>query len=105
MLAALLGATEAGRVFLSQVANVVVVSRCGCGCRTVDLRQPPGSEPLTGPSKVVASAAATSPDGVPLDLSAHVREGEVAELEIYASDGSENFNLPAVEDVELWAAV
>src|SRR5438105_3335586 len=85
LLSALLGATEAGRAFLSQVAKVVVVSRCGCGCRTLDLRLPPGSEALTGPSKVVASAPATSPDGVPLDLSVHVREGEIAELEIYAS--------------------
>src|SRR5258708_6307162 len=88
LLSALLAATEAGRAYLSQVADVVVVGRCGCGCRTIDLRLPPGSSALTGPSQIVASAPATSPDGVPLDLSVHVREGELAELEIYASDAS-----------------
>jgi hypothetical protein len=105
LLRALLGATEAGRAYLPQADSVRVVSHCGCGCRTIDLSPSGAKEAHTGPSTVVASAPATSPEGVPLDLLVHVRDGVLAELEIYAQDASEKFSLPLLAELELWHAV
>jgi len=104
ILVALLEATEAGRERLGQSVALRVVGRCTCGCRTIALSAAGIPRP-GGASRVVASAPATSPEGVPLDLLVHVRDGEIAELEIYAQDASENFSLPAIDELELWNAV
>jgi hypothetical protein len=46
LLLALLATTEAGRADLSQVSDVAVVRRCGCGCRTVENFELPTVEQL-----------------------------------------------------------
>ena len=66
----------------------MVVSRCGCGCPTIDLSVDGSTTPSHGPSEIVADFYGNSPEGVPICVLVHVRDGKLSELEVYSADGS-----------------
>jgi len=64
---------------LSQVRTLRVVSRCGCGCASVDFEAPTGDQL---PS-IVADAVAAGPNGEQLGLIVWAWEGRISGLEVY----------------------
>ena len=86
--------------FTSQVSQIKVVSRCACGCPTIDLAVGDEQEHAMGPSTVLADAIGYSPEGVKVDVILHAREGQLSELEVVSHDDTTTFTLPKPE--ALW---
>ena len=85
--------------YKSQIDSLRVVSRCGCGCPTVDFALHSGHK--MGASEVVAEAGGQSPEGVSVGVILHARDGELSELEIYSTQGEDvAFHLPLPESLE-----
>lgn len=78
-----------------QIVKLRVISRCGCGCPTIDFAI--GATLRTGPSYIVAEAEGTS-EGVLVGVIVHIREEEISELEVYdVAGGNKPFGLPPPE--------
>jgi hypothetical protein len=83
-----------------QISDLRVVSRCGCGCPTVDFALGTGRK--DGPSNIIADAEGTSSEGVRVGVIVHVRETEISELEVFSLSGEKNVSLPRLESLVLW---
>jgi hypothetical protein len=87
--------------YRAQVPKLRVVSRCACGCPTIDFAI--GTTRRDGPSHIIADAEGSSPEGVRVGVIVHVREGEISELEVYSVTGEKNaFSLPKPESLVPW---
>jgi hypothetical protein len=85
--------------YRSQVDNVHVVAKCGCGCPTVDLALQSGRK--YGASKILAEAGGRSPEGISIAVTLHAREGELSELEVYSTEELDvPFSLPLPDSLE-----
>jgi hypothetical protein len=95
--------TRHADAFAGQVPRVSVVSRCSCGCPTLDLAVDGRTASPGSPSTILAGAAGVSPEGVPFEIILHGREGMLSELEVYAPAGADGpFTLPGVEGIEFF---
>jgi len=87
--------------YRAQIPKLRVVSRCRCGCPTIDFAI--GTTTREGPSHIIADAQGSSPEGVRVGVIVHVREGEISELEVYSVTGEKNvFSLPKPESLVPW---
>jgi hypothetical protein len=86
--------------YLPQIPKLRVVTKCGCGCPTVDFAL--GGDRKDGPSRIIADGEGTSPEGVRVGVCVHVREGEISELEVYSCYGEANFRLPEIASLIMW---
>jgi len=84
--------------FIEQIGKTKVVSKCSCGCPTVDL-QVEGYE--SKPVRFVLSAEGFSPEGIAVGVILHVRNGLVSELEVYSQDGTKVFGLPEIDRLQV----
>jgi hypothetical protein len=85
--------------YKSQIDSLHVVAKCGCGCPTVDFALHSGQK--RGASEIVAEAGGKSPEGVSVGVILHAREGEISELEVYSTQGSDvSFSLPVPDSLE-----
>jgi hypothetical protein len=92
--------TKAASQYLDQLPAVSVVSRCGCGCPTIDLAIDGVAAPLSSPTTILADAEGLSPEGIPVGIIVHGREGLISELEIYAKSGDDDrFSLPLIDSL------
>ena len=91
---------EGASAFTSQLAQAKVVSRCACGCPTIDLAISDKQERTTGPSTILADAVGYSPEGVKVDVILHAREGQLSELEFVSHDDTTAFTLPKIEALQ-----
>jgi hypothetical protein len=92
--------TPAAPAYASQLPEVRVVARCTCGCPTLDLALGEKKARTVGPSTILADVTGRSPEGVPVSVILHVREGEISELEVISLDETEVFGLPTPEMLE-----
>ena len=83
--------------YISQLNQAKVVGRCTCGCPTIDIALAGKRSRTSGASTIVAEAEGQSPQGVPLFVILHAREGELSELEVCSLDDVEKFGLPTPE--------
>ena len=90
------GAAEAAN-YAAQLSRVRVVGRCTCGCPTLDLALDGKQCPTVGISMVLAQAEGHSPEGVPVYVLLHAREGELSELEIISVNETKVFRMPVPE--------
>jgi hypothetical protein len=88
---------------MAQLAEARVVSRCGCGCPTIDLAIGTKSEPTRGGSSIVADVSGKSPEGYDVGVILHVREGLLSELEVYPSVDVGPFSLPVPDSLTQWS--
>jgi hypothetical protein len=86
--------------YASQLSQVKVVSRCTCGCPTMDLAVGEKKSRTTGVSTILADARGYSAEGIEVDVILHAREGELSELEVYSLDGTSEFTLPKIESMK-----
>lgn len=85
--------------FIEQIEKTKVITKCGCGCRTIDLKVEGYKSKSAG---VNLSAQGFSPESVPVDVVLHIRQGLISELEVYAMDGTEKFSLPDVDSLNIY---
>ena len=83
--------------YMGQMADATVVSRCSCGCPTIDLAVK--GVRGHGRSDILADVAGISPEGVRVGVFVHAREGLLSELEVYSITGDEPYTLPRIEDL------
>jgi len=77
-----------------------VVSRCGCGCPTIDFAVRTRAASVGSPSTILADFLGVSREGVRVGLILHGREGLLSELEIYSLAGHDSaFSLPSVDSL------
>jgi hypothetical protein len=87
--------------YRAQIPKLRVVSRCGCGCPTIDFAM--GTTRRDGPSHIISDAEGSSPEGVRVGVMVHAREGEISELEVYSVTSEKNaFSLPKPESLVRW---
>jgi hypothetical protein len=89
----------AGRLLhlAASVPRLRVVSRCGCGCASVDFEQE--GQPTT--SHPIADALAETPDGS-VGLILWGRDDAITGLEIYELSSANIKTLPAIDDLLPW---
>jgi hypothetical protein len=93
--------TPEATTYLEQLGTVSVVSRCGCGCPTIDLAVGGCAAPLSSATSILADVRGRSPEGVVVGIIVHGREGLLSELEIYSLAGNEgSFSLPRIDDLD-----
>jgi hypothetical protein len=79
--------------YAPQIPRVSVVSRCTCGCPTIDLAV--DGKHVGGSSELVADFVGKSPEGIQVGVILHCRSGQISELEVYAIDEVKGvFGLP-----------
>ena len=94
------GSSE-GAEYVPQLMSLAVVARCTCGCPTLDLARGDRKSRTVGASTILADAVGQSPEGVPVNVILHAREGEISELEVISIDGTEVFSMPKPEVLEV----
>lgn len=93
--------TPEAQEYASQLADVVVVGGCTCGCPTIDLAVGESQARKTGPSRLLADFEGKTPEGVEVGVILHAREGQLSELEVYAIPNVEgSFSLPSIESLK-----
>ena len=82
--------------YAPQLARTTVVSRCTCGCPSVDLAV--DGKHTVGRSEIIGDAEGCSPEGLRVGVILHCREGRLSELEVYPIDEAKGpFFLPKPE--------
>ena len=82
--------------YLPQVSRLRVVTRCTCGCPSVDFALDGRLSKLHGPADIIADAEGRTPEGALVGVILRVREGELSDLEVYSTDGfTSTFSLPS----------
>jgi len=80
--------------YAPQILRVSAVSRCTCGCPTIDLAV--DGKHVDGSSELVADFVGKSPEGILVGVILHCRGGQISELEVYAMDEVKGtFGLPS----------
>lgn len=97
----MIDASSAGDDFVEQAASAQVVGVCDCGCPTIDLSVDGSPLPKFGPSTIIADAAGKCPSGNPVGVIVHVRDGLIAELEVYSQDDSSVTAIPRPDDLSI----
>ena len=84
-----------------QVEQLSVVGACTCGCPTIDVARGGREQHKTAPSKILADFLGRTPEGLEVGVVLHAREGEISELEVYATTAvKESFRLPLIESLK-----
>jgi hypothetical protein len=78
-----------------QLSEVRVVSRCSCGCPSIDLAVGERNSRTVGPTTILCDAHGHSPEGISLMVTLHAREGELSELEVITDDDVDVCSMPA----------
>jgi hypothetical protein len=87
--------------FAPQISQTKVVARCTCGCPTLDLAVGGKAFRTVGPSTILVDAYGHSPEGVPVNVTIHAREGELSELEVISMDATQVFGMPTPKTLEI----
>lgn len=91
--------TKDAAAYAQQLPDVMVVSRCGCGCPTINLAVGGRAAAPSSPSTTLADAQGRSPEGDSCGIILHERDGLISELEIYSFGDAGQFSLPRIEDI------
>jgi hypothetical protein len=67
--------------YANQIPQLRVVNGCPCGCPSVDFAIADRSR--FGFSELIARADGRTPEGTPVWVTLHSRQGKIAELEVY----------------------
>jgi hypothetical protein len=86
--------------FTAQLTEVKVVGHCTCGCPSIDLAIGGKDSRTVGPSTILCDAEGHSPEGVPIMVTLHAREGELSELEVITDYEVDVCTIPAPSMLE-----
>jgi hypothetical protein len=87
--------------FISQVDSLIVSSKCGCGCPTVNfVRQ---GECVESDNKHILADYLATVDGRDVGVILFQRQGRLSSLEVYSLAGTDKpFGLPEIEALYPW---
>jgi hypothetical protein len=88
------GTEDATPGLVEQISQLRVVGRCGCGCASVDFRNPMQGQKAV----IVADAVASSPNGEDVGLLVWALDGHLSGLEVY-SYSDFPASLPVLESI------
>src|SRR3569833_163816 len=71
--------TADAKKYAPQLSRVTVVSRCTCGCPTIDLAV--DGKSTVGASEIIGDAEGLSPEGLHVGVILHCRDRQLSELE------------------------
>jgi hypothetical protein len=91
--------TPASKSYAAQLPLVAVVSRCTCGCPSIDLSVGGRVASLGSPTTILGEAGGVSPEGISFGIILHGREGLISELEVYPIDGEGVLSIPGIDDI------
>jgi hypothetical protein len=91
--------TPEAKTYLPQLPHVTVISRCPCGCPTIDLAVNGQTAPIETTATVLADIQATSPEGIPVGILLFARQGLLDTLEIYPCSDATHFTWPQLKDL------
>ena len=94
--------TPASKAYADQLPLVVAISRCSCGCPTIDLGVGNRAASLGSPTVILAEGGGVSPEGISFGIILHGREGLISELEFYAIDGKGEFSIPDLDQIQFF---
>ena len=83
---------------MNQIEKTKVISKCSCGCPTIDLKVDGIHET---PLSLHLSAVGCSPEGIQIEVLLHVRKGLLFMLEAYPWHGTYTFSLPEIKDLKI----
>ena len=87
--------TPEAQDYIPQIEKLRVISRCSCGCPTVDFYPP------KGPSEILADFYGVTAENVEVGVILHARDGRISELEVYSVAQQEKpFGLPKLETLK-----
>ncbi|QAY65380.1 DUF6984 family protein [Paenibacillus protaetiae] len=79
-----------------QVKKCSVVGRCGCGCRTIDLKVEESAPKHFFETRVPVEMLVQTDDGIPIVFYLHVVDGYIKELEVFKADSSPIVRMPDI---------
>ena len=79
---------------LEQIEKTKVISKCSCGCATIDLQVEGYEQKSEG---LILSVEGFSSAEIPVGVILHVRNGLLSELEVYSKAGTKVFGLPEID--------
>ena len=88
--------SEESQTYVPQLDEVRVVSRCGCGCPSIDFLEPGSTQ-----SRTVADFVGVTPEGLDVGIMLRAAEGKLSYLEVYCygeNDGP--FSLPDISTLK-----
>jgi hypothetical protein len=91
------GTENATPSLAEQISQLRVVGRCGCGCASVDFRNPMHGQRAV----IVADAVASMPDGEDIGLFVWALDGQLSSLEVY-SYSDHPASLPVPESISCY---
>ncbi|HET6217114.1 MAG TPA: hypothetical protein VFE27_08865 [Acidobacteriaceae bacterium] len=87
--------TPQAQNYAAQIGELRVISRCSCGCPTIDFYPP------TGPSEILADFYGATPEGVDVGVILHAREGRISEMGVYSvAKQDQAFGLPKIDTLK-----
>ncbi len=91
--------TPEAKAYLPQLPHITVVSRCPCGCPTINLAVNSQTASEETSATILADIQATSPEGIPIGILLFARAGLLDTLEIYPLADETIFTLPHLKDL------
>lgn len=83
----------------STIDSLMVISRCDCGCASVDFQGPP----LDEPSKPIADGIGVTSKGGEVGIIVWGRKGQITGLEVYDLGAGEiDLVLPVIDSIKPW---
>jgi hypothetical protein len=87
--------TPEARNYIPQMEELRVISRCACGCPTVDFHPP------VGPSQILADFYGVTSENVEVGVILHARDGRLSEMEVYSISQQDGlFGLPQINSLK-----
>lgn len=91
----LINGTSEGKKRIHEINSLWVIGSCTCGCATIDLGTKENKNQTKGNSIIIGDAEGISPEGIPIGVIVHMREGQISELEVYSMTGKLPITLPS----------
>jgi hypothetical protein len=85
---------------MSQIRQLVVVGKCGCGCPTIDLWKPGQKPPPAKDSRVFWHGYGTVANGEPATLLLFQNENVISCLEVAPLGDERNCGLPQLDSIQ-----
>ena len=87
--------TPQAQNYAAQIEGLKVISRCSCGCPTIDFYPP------IGPSEILADFYGVTSEEVEVGIILHARDGRISEMEIYSvAKQDQPFGLPKIDTLK-----
>lgn len=86
---------------LPQLDFLRVISRCSCGCPSVDFLLGQGASKVDNLPSIVADFRGKTNNGIEVGVILWIENGQLSSLEVYDYEGRSGFGLPRLDSLHL----